>query len=165
VFVTVFLLLTVICCGISLIRNRKDLSAGRVVDTLLFYLLLINVGFSGLFAFFGHAFLADQVAASIGWAKGSPFQFEVAVANLAFGVLGILCVFFRDGFWLATGTGYAVFLFGAAFGHIREVLTAGNLAINNAGPVLYIGDIGIPALILALLFAKRSLKQSRPVHP
>jgi Family of unknown function (DUF6790) len=157
-FVFVFLTLTVVCCAISLIRHRRDLSVRKVVDTLLFYLLLINVGFSGLFAFYGHAFLADQVAASIGWAKGSPFQFEVAVANLAFGVLGVLCVFFRDGFWLATGIGYGVFLFGAAFGHIREILTAGNVAINNAGPILYIGDIGIPVLILALLFAKRRLK-------
>jgi hypothetical protein len=157
---TIFLGLTVVCCVISLIRNRKDLSAIRVVDTLLFYILLINVGFSGFFAFSGHAFLADQVAASIGWAKGSPFQFEVAVANLAFGVLGVLCVFFKDGFWLATGIGYAVFLFGAAFGHIREIIIAGNLAINNAGPILYIGDIAMPMLILALLMMKWRINRS-----
>ena len=78
-FVIVLLILTVVCCIISLIRNRKELSARKVVDILLLYLLLINVGLSGLFAFYGHVFLADQVAASIGWMKGSPFQFEIAV--------------------------------------------------------------------------------------
>ena len=159
-YIIMFSSLTVICCTISLIRHRKDLSAHKVVDIFLFYLLLINVGLTGLWAFFGHAFMADRVAASIGWATGSPFQLEVAVANLAFGVLGVLCIFFKDGFWLATGIGYSVFLFGAAFGHIRDILVAGNFAANNAGPVLYIGDIAIPLLILVLLAIKWKMKQS-----
>lgn len=91
-YVIVFLRLTLVCCVVSLIRNRQTLSVSKVVDILLFYLLLINVGFTGLFAFYGHTFLADQVAASIGWAKGSPFQLEVAMTNLAFGILGVLCI-------------------------------------------------------------------------
>lgn len=156
----IFSALAIILSLISLIRHRKNLSADKIVDCLLFYLLLICVGLSGLFAFYGHAFRADQVAASIGWAPGSPFQFEIAVTNLAFGVLGVLCVFFKDGFWLATGIGYAVFLFGAAFGHIREIITAGNNAVNNAGPVLYIGDIVIPLIILVLLALKWRFKQA-----
>lgn len=155
-----FLVLTAVCSAVSLIRRRKDLSARRVVETLLFYLLLVNVGFTGLFAFYGHAFLSDQVAAGIGWPKGSPFQLEIAATNLAFGVLGVLCVFFRDNFWLATGLGYSLFLYGAAFVHIREILKAGNLALYNAGPVLYIGDIGVPTLILALLILRGRLKRA-----
>jgi len=153
-YVVVFLTFTIICCVMSLIKNRQGLSAPKVIDILLFYLLLINVGLTGLWAFIGHTFFAEQVAASIGWAQGSPFQWEVAAANLAFGILGVLCVFFKNGFWLATGIGNSVFLFGAAFVHIREIITADNTAINNAGPVLYIGDIAIPLLILALLFMK-----------
>lgn len=155
-----FLVLTAVCSAVSLIRRRKDLSVRRVVETLLFYLLLVNVGFTGLFAFYGHAFLSDQVAAGIGWPKGSPFQLEIAATNLAFGVLGVLCVFFRDDFWLATGLGYSLFLFGAAFVHIREILAAGNLALYNAGPVLYVGDIGVPTLILALLILRGRLKRA-----
>ncbi|MBN2438673.1 MAG: hypothetical protein JXL20_08745 [Deltaproteobacteria bacterium] len=157
---SLFLALTVFCIAISLIKNRKDLSRLKVVETILFYILFINVGLSGLMAFYGHAFMADKVAATIGWAPGSPFQFEVAVANLAFGVLGVLCIRFRDGFWLATGIGYATFLFGAAYGHIREIITAGNFAVNNAGPILYIGDIGMPSLILILLGLRWKLKTS-----
>ena len=38
----------------------------------------------------GHTFAADEVAESIGWPTGNPFQTEVAVANLAIGTLGIL---------------------------------------------------------------------------
>lgn len=161
-----FLALTALCCVISLIKNRKELSGLKVVDIILFYILFINVGLSGLTAFYGHAFLADQVAASIGWAPGSPFQFEVAMANLAFGVLGVLCIPFRDGFWLATGIGYATFLFGAAYVHIRDIITAGNYAVNNTGPQLYIGDIAMPALILILLLVRSKLKKkSRGLRP
>jgi hypothetical protein len=153
-----FLILTALCSLTSLIKHRKGLSPRKVVDIILSYIFFINVGLSGLLAFYGHAFHADKVAASIGWATGSPFQFEVAVANLAFGVLGVLCIRFRDGFWLATGIGYATFLFGAAFVHVREMITAGNHAVNNAGPILYIGDIAMPALILSLLVARWKLK-------
>lgn len=155
-----FLALTALCCVISLIKNRKMLSRRKVIEIILFYILFVNVGLSGLLSFYAHAFMADRVAISIGWATGSPFQFEVAVANLAFGVLGILCIRFRDGFWLATGVGYATFLFGAAYGHIRDMIVAGNYAVNNAGPMLYIGDIGMPALILLLLLVRWRLNAS-----
>ncbi len=157
-FTIAFLGLTTLCIASHMIVKRKDLSAARAVDIALMYLLLINVGLTGLFAFYGHAFRADQVAMSIGWAPGSPFQLEVAITNLAFGVLGLLCIFFKDGFWLATGLGYAIFLFGAAFVHIRDIITVGNLAVNNAGPLLYIGDIALPLLILILLWTKWRMK-------
>jgi hypothetical protein len=160
--VIVFLGLTILCSVIRLIGLRKEWSLQKAVEIVLFYFLVIHVGLCSLFVFWGHAFLADKVAASIGWAAGSPFQFEVAMANLALGVLGVLCIFFKENFWLATGIGYAVFLFGAAFGHIREIVTAGNYALNNAGPILYIGDIAIPVLILVLLAVKRFTASNSP---
>jgi hypothetical protein len=38
------------------------------------------------------------------------------------------------------------------------MITAGNYAINNAGPILYLGDIAMPALILSLLLARWRLQ-------
>src|SRR3954453_7078522 len=38
-----------------------------------------------------HTVWADSTAVSIDWPTGNPFQTEVAVANLAIGVPGILC--------------------------------------------------------------------------
>jgi hypothetical protein len=155
-----FLVLTALCSIISLYRNRNELPLLKAVELVLSYVLFINVGLAGCWAFVGHAFFPDRVAASIGWATGSPFQFEVAVANLAFGILGVLCIRVRDGFWLATGIGYAVFLFGAGYGHIREIISSGNHSVNNAGPVLYVGDIAVPAVILLLLLARWKLQRS-----
>jgi hypothetical protein len=38
------------------------------------------------------------------------------------------------------------------------MIAAGNFAENNAGPVLYIGDIAIPLIILSLLLARWKLQ-------
>jgi hypothetical protein len=134
---------------LHVLRFAKDRSLGRVANIYLNYLLPIAVGLGGVLAFLGHTFRAEDIARSIGWPAGNPFQFEVAVANLAFGVLGLLCVKLRDGFRTATVLGYAVFLEGAACGHVRQIVAAGNWSINNAGPVLA-ADVLFPLLLLAL---------------
>ena len=71
----------------------------RIAEVLLLYAFVFPIGLGGLVGFAGHTMRAAPVAASIGGPAGNPFQYEVAVANLAFGVLGLLCLRFRDGFW------------------------------------------------------------------
>ena len=56
-----------------------------------------RAGFRGIFGgFVMHVFFADEVAASIGWAAGNPFQMEVGFANLAIGVIGAATFWRRD---------------------------------------------------------------------
>ena len=160
-FVCVHLGLAFLLPTVHVLFFLKDRSPGSIGRTYLHYLLPIAIGLGGLIAFMGHAFRADEVARSIGWQPGSPFQFEVAVANLAFAVLGILCLRFRDGFWLATILGYGVFLEGAAYGHVQEIVQAGNWATNNAGVVLLV-DIVLPPLLLGMfVLSRRGLKPGR----
>jgi hypothetical protein len=135
---------------VHILLLAKDRSPSNIGRIYLGYLLPISVGVGGLMGFLGHAMRADEIARSIGWPTGNPFQFEVAVANLAFGVLGLLCLKFRDGFWTATILGYGVFLEGAAYGHIRDILKAGNWSINNAGPILVV-DVFFPIFLISLL--------------
>jgi hypothetical protein len=139
----------------------KDRSPGKIAHLYLGYLLPISVGVGGVLAFMGHTMRADEIARSIGWPTGNPFQFEVAAANLAFGILGLLCIKFRDGFWTATILGYGVFLECAAYGHIREIVQAGNWSINNAGPVL-LADILFPVFLLTLLIIAQ--RKQRPAE-
>jgi hypothetical protein len=140
-------------------KDRSPRNIGRVY---LSYLLPISVGFGGLLGFIGHTMRADEIARSIGWPVGNPFQFEVAVTNLAFGVLGLLCIKFRDGFWTATILGYGVFLEGAAYGHVYELLKSGNRSINNAGPILVL-DVLYPILLLSLLALANYGRKMGPV--
>ena len=155
----VFLSVTLIAFALHLSLGGEARTRTRIVQLLLLYLLVINVGVGGLLAWYGHTFMADEIARNIGWQPGSPFQFEVALADLSWGVCGILCIWLREGFWTATGIGSSVFLLGCAFGHIRQIIQEGNMAIYNAGPVLWIGDLAVPIAILVLLFLRFKLDE------
>lgn len=138
-----------LAAGLHIYLMKPGRDVKTIFETIMAYALVFNLGFSGLYAFMGHAFAANQVANYIGWPPGSPFQFEVAVANLAFGVLGVLCFWFRKGFWFATITGYSVFVLGAATGHIMDIIQNHNYAPGNAGAPLY-ADIIIPVIFVVL---------------
>lgn len=134
-----------------LYRRFSNHSKERVLTILLKYVLFFNVGVMGLLAFFAHTIMADETAREIGWAPGSPFQSEIAFANLAFGILGILCLWRHGDFWLATGVGNAAFLLGAACVHILQLMQ-GNTAPYNAGVFVWVGDVLIPIFYLILLY-------------
>jgi hypothetical protein len=153
----IFLSVTIIGFVLHLSVSREPRTGSRIVELLLLYFLVINIGLGGLMAWYGHTFMADQIARKIGWQPGSPFQFEVAVADLSWGVCGVLCIWFRQHFWTATGIGSSVFFFGCAIGHIRQIIQDGNMAVYNAGPVLWIGDMGVPFAILILLVIRSRL--------
>lgn len=127
----------------------------NIVETFLFYFLVIDVGGAGVFSFSGHFFRSDEVAGYIGWPAGNPFQKEVAFANLALGVLGFMCIWIRGQFWTATVVAASVFLFGAAIVHIIEIKRKGNLSPGNAGLILF-SDVAKPLVLIGLLIATHS---------
>lgn len=118
----------------------------------LLSLLVISVGIASLIGFIGHIFFADRVAIDIGWATGSPFQQEVGFANLAIGILGITCIWLRGKYWVATVIAATIFLWGAAYGHIMDIIVHSNYASGNAGGALY-NDLLVPLIAIALLIA------------
>jgi hypothetical protein len=111
--------------------------------------LVFAVGVGALIAAFGHTVLRDQVADSIGWPKGSPFQIEVGFANLSYGVVGVMCAWYTGRFWLAVIVATTVFLLPAAGGHIRDMIKSRNFAPGNAGFVFW-WDILLPILLCVL---------------
>ena len=160
-FVYVFLFLTILVAILILLYSKmtnKDLNKIRIVEIFLLSFLVISVGIGSIWAFIGHAFLPAQVAANIGWPV-SPFQLEVAFANLAVGVLGILCYWIRDNFWTATVISSSIFLLGDAYGHIVNIVLFANNASGNSGSVLYMDIFGPIILIVLLIIYKRMQKQ------
>jgi hypothetical protein len=150
-----FIVLSLLAASIHLAFSRKRRSSGlAVAETYLLYLFVIYVGLMGLFTAYAHVFLPARASASIGWAS-SPFEYEVGMADLTVGVLGVLCACFRGDFWLATSIANAVWLWGDAIGHVRQVVENNNHAANNSGLFLYLEFI-VPAVILALtLYLRR----------
>jgi len=141
--------LLIVASILDLIIFRQDYSLYTISSTLLLWLLVIGVGVNGIIGFTGHFFRADEVAEKIGWPTGNPFQREIAFANLGYGVAGLLCFFFRDGFWLAVIVVYSVFAFGAGIGHIHETKTAGNVSEYNTGAVVA-HDLLMPVILFVL---------------
>ena len=126
--------------------SKKPATGKRFFKITLAYILPINIGLLSLWSFYGHVFHAELVAKMIGWAN-SPFQYEIGMANLALGVAGVLCIFWRRKFWLATVVFNSVFLFGDAVGHFMQ-MAKGDHAQYNTGLFLYANDIVVPAVIL-----------------
>jgi hypothetical protein len=122
------------------------------ITTLLLYVLIFSAGLQGIFGFTGHYFKSDEVAEYIGWPKGNFFQKEIAYANLAFGILGILCIWLRGNFWLATIIGKSIFLLGAAQVHIDDRIKNKNIHAGNSGIILYM-DILLPVILIGLWIA------------
>jgi len=156
--------LGLLAAGLHILFKKQPLNPKNILEAVLSYGLAFNLGISGLYAFMGHAFVPDKVAESILWPSGSPFQFEVAVANLSFGVLGILCLWIRGKFWLATIIAFSVFGFGAAYGHIRDIILHQNYAPGNAGAALYI-DIIQPLVFICLYALYKKLSKKANTFP
>jgi hypothetical protein len=130
--------------------QKQPRTKQRVAEVLLLYLFVFPVGLGGLISFLGHTFRAASTAASIGWPAHNPFQYEVAVANLAFGILGICCAWVRGGFRMATAIGWSIFILGAGCVHVHQIRAGQPFAPGNAGAMLYYNFL-VPVLVLALI--------------
>lgn len=102
------------------------------------------------------------MAGSMGYATG-PYQFEVSCTNLAFAVMAVLVVRHRES-RLVVLTGFAVFMGGAALGHLYQSLVHHNLAPGNTGGIL-VYDLGLPALLLVLVLRQRRRDAGRAQTP
>jgi hypothetical protein len=143
-----FFLLGLIAAAIAMAAHRKRPSGW--VEALFSYYLLFSIGLGYLVNFVMHVFFGDMASRFIGWAW-SPFETEVGFASLGFALVGLLA--FRGSYGLRIGAvvGPAMFLLGAAGGHIYQMIVAHNFEPGNAGVVFYM-DIIIPLAGFVLLW-------------
>jgi hypothetical protein len=162
-FQVVFALLAVLTASLHLASSPNRRSSGTAIaGTYLIYFFFIYVGLMGLLTAYAHVFRPAQTSASIGWLP-SPYEYEVGMADLTVGVLGILCLWLRGNFWLATAIANAVWLLGDALGHIRQVILVNNHAANNSG-IFLVAEIVTPLVILFLtLYHHNATSERRPL--
>ena len=122
-----FPLLGAIIALVQIRREKKTATVHRKLEIILRWQLVIGLGLSLVSGAIGHLFFSDQVARSIGWPAGSPFQKEVGMWDGAIGILGLLCLKFREDFWLATIIGSGLFLFSAGLGHVYQLVINGDV--------------------------------------
>jgi len=134
------------------------LRGDRSAEAFLSWLLLLPLGLGSLWAGVFHALTPERSAAFIGW-QTSPFQFEVAAANLGLGLAAVMAFRAGQGFKAAVVVIGAVFLLGAAIVHIRDMVVAHNFAPGNAGAIFY-WDIILPITLIGLLIAVRRARST-----
>lgn len=134
---------------------KKERTYSTTVDLLLLYQLVFSVGITSLFAFIGFTFMPEHVAEYLDWPE-CPFEQELANVNLAFGLLGILCIWFRDHFWTATVLGFSVWIFADGIHHLWHIFAYGNYSDGNTGVPL-VTDLLVPIVLVILL----ALRQKR----
>lgn len=153
-FQVIFTLIAVVSASVHLAFSAKRRSNGAAIaGTYLLYLLFFYVGLMGVLTAYAHVFRPIQTSASIGWST-SPYEYEVGIADLTVGVLGVLCLKYRGDFWLATAIANAVWLLGDAVGHIRQMTLNNDHAANNSG-IFLIFEFIVPLVILALTLYHR----------
>jgi hypothetical protein len=148
-----FTLLPLIFAGGQVWLDKSSNNRDRRLEIFLIYLFALGVAGGGIGNFFAHFFLSNLVADSIGWAAGSPFQLEIAFANLAIGILGIMAVSRRDGAREATVVAVTTFSIGATVVHLMDIAATGNLAPGNTWQNVI--NLLRPALLIVFLVASR----------
>lgn len=149
----IFSVLPLLLAGAVIVLDTSVSSRERKLEVLLIFLFALGVAGGGIGNFFAHFFLSDQVAESIGWPVRSPFQLEVAFANLALGILGLVAVGRRDGFREATVIAVTVFGVGATIVHFMDITATENLAPGNT--LQNVLNLGKPALLIGILAMAR----------
>ena len=159
-YLTSVFVLGLIIAGIRAGRLGRPRTAADVSATFLSTYLLYAIGIGQILNFVMHSYFGDYAAKTIGWAQ-SPFQLELAFASLGLGVAAILVHAKRPGLTGKLGVVLmsAIFGYGAAGGHIYQMLVHHDHAVNNGG-LLLIMDVVISTIGLLFVtwnaFARRA---------
>jgi hypothetical protein len=152
-FTLTFFLIGLLFSAVAIARAPQPVGRVVVIEKLLSWFVFWTIGVCYFYNFICHVFFGQMAAAFIGWAD-SPFQFEVGTASLGFSVIGFLAAFRSFDLRLAAIAGSAMFMLGAAVGHVYQMITAGNFAPGNAG-IMFWSDILLPLFGFALLWLQR----------
>ncbi|HRO13162.1 DUF6790 family protein [Amaricoccus sp.] len=152
-FTLTFFVIGLVAAWIALRRHPRPWSRAVVVEELLAWFLFFSIGVSFFYNFVFHVFFGDLAASFIGW-ENSPFQAEVGYASLGFAAVGFLAFRGARQTRLAAILGPALFLWGAAVGHVLDMIRSHNFAPGNAG-VIFWTDILLPVFRLVLLALSR----------
>lgn len=158
-FTLTFFILGLIVAAIAIVFRTNPISKAVIIDLILSYFILFNIGVSFIYNFIMHVFFGELVARFIDWPQ-SPFQAEVGFASLGFAVVGLMAFWHREiNLSRAAIIGPTIFLWGAALNHLYELYTSDNFAPGNIGVVFWT-DIFLPAIGLFLLYLHAKYSKS-----
>lgn len=126
-------------------HRTSQLASGLMLNAFVLY----AIGCAQALNFVMHSVFGDFAAKTIGWAQ-SPFQLELAFSSLGVAVMAFILHGRRTQFRgkAAVVIATAIFGYGAAAGHVYQMVVHHDYAPNNTG-LLLVMDIVIPTVGLA----------------
>lgn len=149
-YMTTCFVIGLVVALVQTLRSRTRTPA-TISGLFLNSYLLWAVGIGQCINFVMHSVFGDFAAKTIGWAQ-SPFQLELALASLGFGVMAILLHGHATQLRakVAVIVAQAILGFGAAAGHVYQQVVNNDHAVNNGGLLLFM-DIAIAVVGLVLV--------------
>ncbi|WP_212761328.1 DUF6790 family protein [Nocardia uniformis] len=144
----------------ALIRTRRSPSRQAALETWQRWWAVVALGCGSLWMTIAFLTVPDVMATAIGFA-GTPFQFEIAFANLGLAVMGFRAVSATARERITIGLGAGMFLWGALIGHIYQWFANGDHAPGNTGGVL-VCDLLFPAVMIILARRAQRLSTTEP---
>ena len=142
---------------LAALQTRQAWRLDRWAEASLLWISFWVLGIGGLYGFVAHLAFGPFIAEQIGW-PNSPFQNEVAYANLTIGILGLTSFYYRRrDYLLAAMVGYCSWFFADGVGHVVSPLVNNDTAPSNAGSILYT-DLLTPLLVVLLLWLSRKAR-------
>ncbi len=158
--------LLVVAIIVTIVKMRRAEGRHEIMSlayTLWGEVLFYCIGIGLVYVWYFHAFLPNFTAPLIGW-QPSPFEWELAWAELGIAAIAILGLWRGYEMRLAATLAVAIFLFGAAAQHIHLMITAHNYAPGNSGLTLWFGDVALPLFLLLLALGSRDAYERTTRH-
>jgi hypothetical protein len=150
-YMTTFFIVGLVVGAIQVATHSGHRRSRLVSGLMLNSFVLFAIGCAQAVNFLMHSVFGDLAARSIGWAQ-SPFQLELAFSSLGVAAMAFILHGRRAQFRgkVAVVIATAIFAYGAAGGHVYQMLVNHDHAPNNTG-LLLVMDLVIPTVGLVLV--------------
>lgn len=132
---SILLILLPFVLGVIHAHFKKE----KKIESIFLYYIVIGIGIQGIASGVMQTFFSESVINYVRW-PFSPFMQELGLANISYGILGVLSPWMSRGWKTATATGYALFLFFTGLRHAIEILHVG-MNPGNSGAFAYVDYI------------------------
>jgi hypothetical protein len=158
------LLWLVIACVGALIRTRGVADRAARLEIWQRWWVVAALACGSLWMTVSFLTIPDVMSQMIGFPR-TPFEFEIAFANLGLAILGFRAVRASARERITISLAAGMFLWGATVGHLYQWFANGDHAPGNGGGVL-VYDVLIPAVMIILAVRGRAASHAgQPYEP